>query len=125
MLNTVKVPENLIPLFTRAQEFVGQYFDQERREPSRGTIEIAGQRYILVRTASMSVEFFDQISYLYQDKGDLAARAVARSLLFDIGHSTGAADARDLHTRMTPRGPNGFAFSSVIWVGGCGARCVG
>lgn len=124
MLNTVKVPEDLVSVFARAQEFVGQYFDQERREPSQGTIEIAGQRYILVRAASMSVEFFDQIRYLYQDQGDAEAQAVARSLLFDIAHSTGVADARDFHTRMELRepiaklsaGPVHFAYSGWAFV---------
>lgn len=124
MLNTVKVPEDLIPVFARAQEFVGRYFDQESREPGQGTIEIAGQRYILIRAASMSVEFFDQISHLYQEKGDAAAQAVARSLLFDIAHSTGVADARDFHSRMELQepleklsaGPVHFAYSGWAFV---------
>jgi len=124
VLHTVQVPEDLIPVFERAQKFVGQYFDQERREPSRGTIEISGQRYILIRAASMSVEFFDQISHLYQEKSDAEAQAVARSLLFDIAHSTGVVDARDFHTRMALRepleklsaGPVHFAYSGWAFV---------
>jgi PAS domain S-box-containing protein len=126
VLKTVKVPADLIPIFASAQEFVGRYFDQERRQPGQGTIEIAGQRYILVRAASMSVEFFEQISHLYRDKGDAEARAVARSLLFDIAHATGAADAREFHDRMALRdrdpieklsaGPIHFAYSGWAFV---------
>ena len=57
MLNTVKVPEQLAPLFEKAQEYVGRYFQERKEDPSKGTIEIFGERYILVRAASMSVDF--------------------------------------------------------------------
>ena len=75
-------------------------------DPAQGTIEIYGQRYMLVRAASMSVEFFDRITRLYADKGTEEAAAVARSLLFDIAHALGAADARNFHARMSLRGPD-------------------
>ncbi|MGI8810059.1 MAG: response regulator [Acidimicrobiales bacterium] len=104
-LRTVRVPEPLVPLFERAQEYVSQYFDQPRFEPTEGTIEIADQRYILVRAASMSVEFFDQILRLYEDKGEEEAVAVARSLLFDMAHAIGAADARNFHAKMSLHDP--------------------
>ncbi len=93
------------PLFERAQERVSQYFEQRHFDPTKGTIEIAEQRYILVRAASMSVEFFDQILRLYEDKGEEEAVAVARSLLFDIAHAIGAADARNFHVKMSLEDP--------------------
>jgi len=104
-LSTVKVPEPMVPLFERAQQRVSEYFGQRRFEPTEGTIEIAGQRYILVRAASMSVEFFDQIRRLYEDKGEEEAVAVARSLLFDMAHAIGAADARNFHAKMSLHDP--------------------
>ncbi|HEX2052300.1 MAG TPA: response regulator [Actinomycetota bacterium] len=99
-LDTVKVPDAFAPVFERAQEYVKQYFNGRRFDPAQGTIEIFDQRYILVRAASMSVEFFDQILNLYADKGAEEAVAVARSLLFDIAHAIGAGDARNFHERM-------------------------
>jgi len=104
-LNTVSVPEPLVPVFQQAQDYVARYFEQRRFDPTEGTIEIFGQRYLLVRAASMSVEFFDQILRLYEDKGEEEAVAVARSLLFDIAHSIGAADARNFHARMSLSDP--------------------
>ena len=104
-LRTVSVPEPMIPLFERAQAYVSRYFDEQRADPSKGTIEIFEQRYILVRAASMSVEFFDQIMRLYEDKGEDEAVAVARSLLFDIAHSIGAADARNFHAKLSLEDP--------------------
>ena len=100
VLSTVSVPEPMVPLFQQAQDYVSRYFDQRRFDPTQGTIEIFGQRYMLVRAASMSVEFFDQIMRLYADKGEPEALAVARSLLFDVAHAIGAADARNFHDRL-------------------------
>ncbi|MGE3620374.1 MAG: response regulator [Acidimicrobiia bacterium] len=100
VLDTVRVPAEMEPLFRSAQDIVGRYFAQRRYDPSRARVEIAGQRYLELRADSMSVEFFDQIMRLYEDKGEREALGVARSLLFDVGHALGAADARDFHVRM-------------------------
>ena len=97
MLETVRVPPELEPLFAEAQQFVSDYFRTLHADPSHGTITIGGQRYILVRAASMSVEFFATIMHLYSDKGETAARGVARSLLYDLAYAIGAADARAFH----------------------------
>jgi two-component system cell cycle sensor histidine kinase/response regulator CckA len=103
MLNTVRVPEKFAPLFEQAQHFVSQYFAQLQRAPERGTLEVAGQRYVLVRAASMSVEFFEMVKSLYRE--DSEAVAVAQSLLFDVAHAMGHADARAFAERMNVTDP--------------------
>ncbi|MCK4265932.1 MAG: XylR N-terminal domain-containing protein, partial [Thermoplasmata archaeon] len=105
VLDTVKVPEEFTPLFEKAQEYVKEYFRQKREEPSKGTIEILGERYILVRSASMSVEFFETVKNLYKDEGEEEAVNVARNLLFDIAHAIGKMDARDFHKKMGLKDP--------------------
>ena len=123
-LSAVRVPEPFAPLFERAQEYVDRYFEERRFDPSEGTIEIFGQRYMLVRAGAMSVEFFDQIMRLYEDKGEEEALAVARSMLFDIAHAIGASDARNFHSRMSledpieklSAGPVHFAYSGWAFV---------
>ncbi|MBI5427077.1 MAG: hypothetical protein HZA02_02225, partial [Nitrospinae bacterium] len=55
MLNTARVPKAFEPLFEKAQEYVAKYFQAKNEDPSKGTIDIFGERYILVRAASMSV----------------------------------------------------------------------
>ena len=67
-LNTVRVPEAIKPLFLKAQEYVARYFSDRVENPEVGTISISGERYILLRAASMSVEFFDLVTSLYLDK---------------------------------------------------------
>ena len=47
---------------------------------------------MLVRAASMSVEFYDRVRRFYGKEE--AAHAVPHSLLFDIAHAMGMADAR-------------------------------
>jgi len=105
MLNTVRVPEQFRPLFQKAQEYVSTYFSRKTEDPSRGTIEIFGQRYILVRAASMSVDFFDTIRNLYSSQGEEEAINIARSILFDIAHTVGKMDARNFHKKMDLKDP--------------------
>ncbi len=98
MLKTVRVPEKFEPLFEQAQEYVSRYFAQQRADPERGSLEICGQRYVLVRAASMSVEFYDMVRRIYGAEEE--AHAVAHGLLFDIAHAMGMADGKDFMQRM-------------------------
>ncbi len=100
MLNTVNVPDAFQPQFQKAQEYVSKYFGLKTEDPTNGTIEIFGERYILVRAASMSVDFFDTMRRLYGDKSPDEANAVTRSILFDIAHAIGKMDARNFHQKM-------------------------
>ncbi len=105
MLKTVRVPPQFEPLFEQAQEYVGRFFAERQDSPEHARIEVFGQRYMLVRARSMSVEFFEMIQRLYSDKGEVEARSVARSLLFDIAHAMGLSDARDFAERMNLEDP--------------------
>ena len=124
MLNTVRVPEQFHPLFQKAQQYVSKYFSQKTEDPSKGTIEIFGERYILVRAASMSVDFFDTIMNLYKSEGKEEAINIARSILFDIAHTIGKMDARNFHKKMNlidpieklSAGPIHFAHSGWAFV---------
>lgn len=105
MLNDVKVPKEFEPIFEKAQKYVDAYFKEKKSDPSKGTIEINGERYILVRAASMSVEFFDTVRQLYKDKGDQEANHVARQLLYDLAHAIGKQDAKNFHKKMNVSDP--------------------
>ncbi len=103
MLKTVRVPDKLTPLFELAQTYVTRYFADQKAAPERGTLEICGQRYVLVRAATMSVEFYDMVRNLYGEERE--ALSVAHSLLFDIAHAMGLADARTFAERMDVSDP--------------------
>jgi PAS domain S-box-containing protein len=79
---------------------VRRYFDTLERHADTGEIDVMDERYVLVRAASMSVEFFDMVVHLYEDQDGVDAAAIAHGLLFDISHAIGRADARAFHERF-------------------------
>jgi len=123
-LTTVRVPPPFEAPFLRAQEYVARYFSDRTEQPDTATISIAGERYVLLRAASLSVEFVELVTKLYQDKGPGAARSVADNLLFDFAHALGKADARSFKQKMgvteaidnLSAGPVHFAFSGWAFV---------
>ncbi len=123
-LRTVRVPPAFAPVFLRAQDYVRRYFLQKEEDPEKSTIRISGERYILVRAASMSVEFVDLVTSLYADRGPSEARAVANNLLFDLAHALGKADARSFQAKMgvadpiekLSAGPIHFSFAGWAFV---------
>ena len=123
-LTTVSVPPEFGQVFLRAQEYVARYFSERVHRPDEATISIAGERYVLMRAASMSVEFVELVMSLYQDRGPREARNVASNLLFDLAHAIGKADARRFHEKMgvtepierLSAGPVHFAFSGWAYV---------
>jgi len=123
-LTTVRVPAQFEVPFLRAQEYVARYFANRIEHPDTATISIAGERYVLLRAASLSVEFVELVMKLYQDKGSAEARIVANNLLFDLAHAIGRADARSFQQKMAvsdpidnlSAGPIHFAFSGWAFV---------
>ncbi len=105
MLKTAKVPKEIESIFEEAQEKVAHYFSEKIEDPSKGTISIFGERYILVRAASMSVDFIETVKHLYRDQGEEKSFEVARQLLFDLAHALGKTDARAFHERMDLKDP--------------------
>jgi len=97
-LTHVRVPQHLKPVFEQAQEFVERYFAEQRAIPERGTLEVRGERYVLVRAASLSVEFHQTFRRFYGD--DDETRGVVHALLFDVAHAMGLADAESFAKRM-------------------------
>jgi PAS domain S-box-containing protein len=104
-LTTVKVPEQMEPAFTRAEELVSDYFSAWKCDPPRGTIEIYENRYIMIRGASLSIEFFNMIRELYGESRENEAEEFARNILFDLSHAIGKSDARDFHEKMNLEDP--------------------
>lgn len=116
---TVKVPESIRPLFDEAEKTVGDYFRTLKTDPATATIEISGQRYVLVRASALSLDFLSSIKSLYADRGEKEAISIGRNFLFDIAHVIGINDAKNFHERMhltdpiakLSAGPVHFAYS--------------
>lgn len=118
-VRTVDVPEQFAELFLKAEEYAQRYFGNLRHDPACGTLEVSGERYILMRAAAMSVEFTELLTSIYSEGSEAEARRLAANLLFDLGHAIGKSDARHFHAHMgitdpverLSIGPVQFAFS--------------
>jgi two-component system, cell cycle sensor histidine kinase and response regulator CckA len=99
-LRTARVPPALRDLFVQAEQVVSEYFKHRIDDPAKGTIEIAGERYVLVRAASLSVEFFDLVEKLYGSNRKEEARTFSQNILFDLAHALGKSDAQSFHEKM-------------------------
>jgi predicted hydrocarbon binding protein len=88
------------PIFAIAEEAVSRFFQSRKEDPEHGTIEIFGERYILVRAASLSVEFFALVEQLFGAGRSTEANQFARNILFDLAHALGKSDARNFHRKM-------------------------
>ena len=52
--NTVKVPLAIAPIFDKAEKIVANYFKGLKFNPSKGTIDIGKERYVLLRASALS-----------------------------------------------------------------------
>jgi signal transduction histidine kinase/ActR/RegA family two-component response regulator len=122
--DTVRVPEQLRSVFDAAQDTVRAYFADIRADPSHGSIEIAGERYLLIRASALSYGFLSAIRKLYAERGDAEALHIGKTILFDMAHVLGINDARNFHRKMgltdpvakLSAGPVHFAYSGWAYV---------
>lgn len=105
MLKTVNVPKQFEEIFQKAETTVGTFFENREIDVGKATIKISGERYLLVRASSLSVDFFECVMGLYRDKDKREAVNTTRQLLFDISHAIGMKDAEHFHKKMNLREP--------------------
>ncbi len=123
-LKTVKVPENIEPIFAQMEPIVSSFFSSRIFKPEQGTIEIGGERYILVRGAALSIEFFALVKRLFGAGREAEANEFALNMLFDFAHAIGKSDAERFHAKMhledpiakLSAGPIHFAHSGWAFV---------
>ncbi len=102
---TVKVPEQMQPLFERAEAVVSEYFKHRKDDPTKGTVEISGDRYVMIRAPALAIEFFDLVEGLFGRGREKEAREFALNLLFDLAHALGKSDARNFQEKMNLHEP--------------------
>jgi len=97
VLRTFQVPPEMTALFAEAESHVQGFFDSMQMDPSRGTIHIGGQRYILVSADSMSVGFCERFASLFPRLSPEVARSAALKALYDVAFNAGRNDAAEFH----------------------------
>jgi two-component system, cell cycle sensor histidine kinase and response regulator CckA len=117
--SVVRVPPADEPLFERVAATMRDVFRRIDIDPSRAMIAIDDERYLLVRASAFSIDFLDTLVQLYADRGEREALAIARGFLFDIAHTIGIHDARQMHEKLGSKdaleklsgGPVHFAYT--------------
>ncbi len=97
---TVIVPEEFKVIFEQAEKKVSEYFTEIYNSAESGEIVIHGQRYVLIRSASLSFEFLDILKELYSNYPEEKAVRIGNNFLYDIGQVLGKKDAKSFHTEM-------------------------
>lgn len=77
-----------------------------------------------MRASSLSIDFFEKILNLYEDKGPREATKIGQNFLFDISHVIGLEDAKQFHKKLSlndpvsklSAGPVHFAHSGWAYV---------
>jgi two-component sensor histidine kinase len=118
-LKTVIVPKEIEAIFEVAEKNVGSYHKSFQLNPEKGSIEISGQRYVLIRASALSIEFLEGIMKYYQDRGETEALAIGKNILFDLAHLIGVEDALNFSKlmglsnpiEMLSAGPVHFAYT--------------
>lgn len=113
-LETVRVPSSLEPLFEKAEAVVGDFFRRRKDDPRTGTIEIFGARYVLVRGAALSAEFFQLLRNLFGPGAGEDADAFAASLLYHLAHAVGKSDATGFHRGAAESAAGDVVFSRIL-----------
>ncbi len=87
-VQTVEVPPEFEPLFSKAEETVAKFFDNMEWSPIKGTILVGGERYLLMRAES----FQDIPNSLSQNLNTSLERS--NKLFYRIAKIMGQNDAR-------------------------------
>jgi len=92
-LKSVRVPEQMAPLFEQAEKDVAKYFESYASKKDEGTITIGGERYILVRAKSLRVDFAKHLGEAMGLPDDMAGDA-ADNFLYVLAKAIGQEDAK-------------------------------
>jgi son of sevenless-like protein len=113
----VRCPEPLEPLFVAAEDAMAQFFGDLRRRPERGEITISDVRYLLVRAASMSIQFRNELSSIY-------GLRTANQILYNFGRACGVQDAKMFHKRLGLTDPATKLAAGPVHFAHVGWACV-
>jgi hypothetical protein len=107
MPTTARVPAPFVPLFDAAETYVRSHFDTLRREPERGTIHVGGERYVLVRAASLTTGFLEVMR-------DVIGEEEALKFWYRMARVIGRDDARAFcATRGLTDGPSRLSTGPI------------
>ncbi len=103
----VKAPQPLSELFVEAEKNMGEFFSGMNQQPENGEITISGERYILARAETFSVQLR---RILEREYGRLAAEKIS----YNLGRAAGTKDAEFFMERLQlEKGPAALSAGPV------------
>lgn len=116
---SVHVPAEIEDFFLAIERKVASYFHDIHFDPISGEITVHGERYVLFRSASVSIDFIDFIKERYSDRTEEEAISIGNNFLFDNAKVIGKKDAIAFHKKLhlhdplekLSAGPVHFAFT--------------
>ncbi|HUX78388.1 MAG TPA: diguanylate cyclase [Alphaproteobacteria bacterium] len=75
-------------------------FKKNEIHVSKATVATANERFVLIRAASLSVDFYECILDLYHDKEKNEAIHTTQQLLFDVSHAIGLKDGEYFQKKL-------------------------
>ncbi|HPB67905.1 MAG TPA: hypothetical protein PLT76_01450 [Candidatus Omnitrophota bacterium] len=123
VLQSVKVPPPLVPIFEQAEQYVNNFFDSFYCNKLEGTITISGERYILVNAKSLRLEFTKNLGET-MGLNEAMAEEAADHFLYILAKSIGRADAKKFAAQQgvtdplakLAAGPISFNYSGWAFV---------
>lgn len=98
--STVVVPEEFEDKLLEIEKRISDYFNDLNFDPVSGEITVFSQRYILLRSDSLSNEFVEFVKEKYDDIPETEALSIAHNFLYDNAKVVGRSDAVDFHNRL-------------------------
>lgn len=116
---TVHVPKEVEDVFLEVEKKVASYFSDFQFDPESGEITAFGERYVLFRAGSVSLEYLKFVQERYSDYPKHEAISIGNNFLYDNAKVTGKKDAIAFHKRLNLKepveklsaGPVHFAFT--------------
>ena len=88
-----RVPQSFEPPFEKAEKYVEDLFSRIERVPEQGVLRIGGQRYVLMRCASLYLSWFDAMAETFGEQ-------TARDFVYNTAREIGRSDSKDFCSRL-------------------------
>ena len=116
---TVIIPDQFKAPFLSIEKKIRHYFNDLNIDPESGEITAQGQRYVLLRSDSLSHEFLDFVKDRYSDRPINEAVSIGNNFLYDNAKVIGNKDSVAFHKKLglsapidkLSAGPVHFAFT--------------
>jgi hypothetical protein len=86
MLESVRVPAPMQPLFEQAEIYVSKLFETLVRHPEKGTVHVGDERYVIMRADSLFLAWFTALEQTF-------GAEIARQFIYNTAREIGRADS--------------------------------